>query len=226
MKVTTDACLFGAWAGRKIEGRKPEAGNILDIGTGTGLLSLMVAQKIQAPIDAIEIDKATAEQAGENIAASTWKDKIRLVHGNVKDPSVLPRDQYDVIISNPPFYENELSSPHLKKNIAHHDESLLLTDLLQVISKTLAPGGLFCLLLPYKRMEEIEGLIQKNQLAITCATLVRQSTQHNYFRLLIAGSHFRNGNTSYTKNEISIRNERNEYTAEFTGLLKDYYLHL
>jgi tRNA1Val (adenine37-N6)-methyltransferase len=238
MKVTTDACLFGAWAAREvasflaITGRKSEAGSpprrwtgILDIGAGTGLLSMMLAQKVHVPIDGIEIDETTAEQATENIIASPWKDRINIVHGDIKDVS-LPHDRYDVIISNPPFYENELASPDAKKNIAHHDEGLLLPELLQVINKTLVPDGIFCLLLPYKRMEEVEQLMQRNHLVINHITLVRQSTQHDYFRILISGIHSSDRNVGCVKDEIAIKNEKNEYTGEFTGLLKDYYLHL
>jgi tRNA1Val (adenine37-N6)-methyltransferase len=226
MKVTTDACLFGAWVVREVGNRKPEVGSVLDIGAGTGLLSLMLAQKINASIDAIEIDKGAAEQAKENSLASPWSGSINIIHGDVKEPVVLPRSQYDVIVSNPPFYENELTSPHIKKNIAHHDEALLLQELLPVISKTLAPGGVFFLLLPFKRKEEVELELQKNQLAIIDGMLARQSTQHDYFRLLIAGTHAENSGINYTKNEIAIRDEKNEYTPEFTKLLKDYYLHL
>ena len=226
MKVTTDACLFGAWATKEVECWKFEVSTILDIGTGTGLLSLMLAQKIHAHIDGIEIDKATAGQAVENSAASPWKESINIIHGDVKDASVLSRKQYDVIVSNPPFYENQLSSPSTKKNIAHHDEGLLLPDLLQVISKKLAPEGLFCLLLPYKRVEEAKQLMEKNHLAITHITMVKQSTRHDYFRLFIEGSHAGKPGAHYTQDEIAIKDEKNEYTREFTELLKDYYLHL
>jgi tRNA1Val (adenine37-N6)-methyltransferase len=232
MKVTTDACLFGTWVAKKVVASSLamtswnlEVGSILDIGTGTGLLSLMLAQEIHVSIDGIEIDEAAAKQASENVAASPWKERVNIIHGNIKDHAVLPLDRYDVIVSNPPFYENELASPHAKKNMAHHDEGLLLPELLQVISKTLAPGGLFYLLLPYKRMEEAKLLLQKNHLAITHTTMVRQSTQHGYFRLFIAGGH--EGKTSnHLQDEIAIKNEKNEYTAEFIELLKDYYLHL
>jgi tRNA1Val (adenine37-N6)-methyltransferase len=226
MKVTTDGCLFGAWAGNEIRDQKSEVGSILDIGTGTALLGIMLAQRINAVVDAIEIDEDAATQAAENSKKSPWKERIRIIHGDVNDQSALLRDQYDVIVSNPPFYENELPSPHVKKNIAHHDQGLLLPDLLQIIGKKLAPEGLFCLLLPYKRMEDAVLLIQKSNLAITHITQVRQSTQHGYFRIFISGSHADSRDNNYSTNEIAIRNEQNEYTTEFTGLLKDYYLHL
>jgi tRNA1Val (adenine37-N6)-methyltransferase len=224
MKVTTDGCLFGAWIAKQIDSNKLAVDNILDIGTGTGLLSLMIAQQSPAKIDAIEIDKATYEQAKENVAASPWADRINIIHGDAKQ---LPASQqYDVIVSNPPFYENELKSGSSKKNKAHHDEGLLLDDLLAVIQRNLKPGGEFYLLLPYKRNKEIENYFAKNRLSISHKTLVKQSTGHNYFRILLSGKHSENKKQTFITTEISIRNKEEKYTSEFVALLKEYYLHL
>ncbi|MEI9909739.1 MAG: methyltransferase [Bacteroidota bacterium] len=82
---------------------------------GTGLLSLMLAQKVNAHVDAVEIDEAAAKQAGENMAASPWKERISIIHGDIKEHTVCPRDQYDIIISNPPFYETNWLLPIQKK---------------------------------------------------------------------------------------------------------------
>ena len=226
MKVTTDGCLFGAWLGEKIRSTKnSEVRNILDIGTGTGLLSLMFAQKNpETFIDAIEIDKEAYQQAKENISNSPWADRINIIHTDVKKFSA--QHQYDIIISNPPFYENELKSGNNKKNKAHHDESLLLDDLLAIIKRNLKPGGEFYLLLPYKRNEEIENIIAKNGLAISHKTLVRQSTKHNYFRIMLTGKNKSDKNENFITSEIAIRNEKQEYTPAFINLLKNYYLHL
>jgi len=224
MKVTTDGCLFGAWAGKKIRSTKSEVRNTLDVGTGTGLLSLMIAQQSNAKIDAIEIDKETYEQAKENIAKSPWADRINVIHGDVKEFSGLK--QYDVIISNPPFYENELKSGSSKKNKAHHDDSLLLDDLLTIIQQNLKSDGEFYLLLPYKRNDEIETCFTKNKLTITQKTLVKQSTQHSYFRILLSGKHSENKKEDFITSEIAIRNKEEKYTPEFIDLLKEYYLHL
>jgi len=230
MKVTTDGCLFGAWVGEKVRpsassGSNSEVRNILDIGTGTGLLSLMFTQKNpEALIDAIEIDKETYEQAKENIANSPWADRINTIHGDVKE--FLGLKQYDVIISNPPFYENELKSGISKKNKAHHDEGLLLDDLLTIIQQNLNQEGEFYLLLPYKRNDEIETCFAKNKLTITQKTLVRQSTQHSYFRILLSGKHSENKKEDFITSEIAIRNKEEKYTPGFIDLLKEYYLHL
>src|SRR5262245_58656662 len=123
MKVTTDGCLFGAWVAASKAGNAAAGKHVLDIGTGTGLLSLMYAQKHpHAQIDAIEIDEAAAQQAADNFAASPWQKRLQLIHSDIKD--YRPSHPYDTIISNPPFYENQLSSGNAKKNMAHHSSSI------------------------------------------------------------------------------------------------------
>ncbi|MGB3005267.1 MAG: methyltransferase, partial [Chitinophagaceae bacterium] len=144
MKVTTDSCLFGAWAAEQVHNLEIEVNNILDIGTGTGLLSLMLAQNCNAAIDAIEIDKQTATQATENVQVSPFSEKIKIHFADVHQFGF--EKKYNIIISNPPFYENELKSEYKKKNIAHHNEGLLLKDLLTIIHKQLLPSGSFYLL--------------------------------------------------------------------------------
>ena len=167
MKVTTDACLFGAWAAREILGwqsvitpQEPGKRNMLDIGTGTGLLTLMIAQKNpHLIIDSFEIDENAYVQAKENILASSFKNKFYIRHTDIlKEPSLR---EYDIVISNPPFYENELKSGNKLKNIAHHDEGLPLEELLPVIKNCLHSTSKFYLLLPFKRKKEIEMLLDK-----------------------------------------------------------------
>lgn len=223
MKVTTDACLFGAWVAGKMEELKPC--NILDAGAGTGLLSLMLAQKNDTLIDAIEIDNDAFTQAVGNVNASPWKERINIIHGDIKNLTARS-PLYETIISNPPFYENELSSDDSKKNIAHHSGGLLLTDLLHSIKRLLDTDGRFYLLLPYKRMPEIDQLFQKHGLRITQMVLVKQSTKHDYFRIFLEGKHKDAESTNYKTTEISIWNDQQQYTPEFVDLLKDYYLYL
>jgi tRNA1Val (adenine37-N6)-methyltransferase len=236
MKVTTDACFFGAWAVERVQSReygvgsresivdsrKVKTARILDIGAGTGLLSIMLAQKSNATIDAIEIDKDASEQAGENINGSPWKDRISIYHADVTE--FLFPSQYDVIISNPPFYENELKSVDAKRNIAHH-EGLTLQQLLTVIKKNLSDDGKFFLLLPYKRKPEIEQLMRTSALSIIQQTFVRQSVKHDRFRIMIEGA-IRQVDLKPIINEMSIWNDQQQYTPEFIVLLEDYYLNL
>jgi len=225
MKVTTDTCLFGAWVVALIKNEKLVINNCLDIGTGTGLLALMFAQKHEdAIIDAIEIVTDSAEQAKENVMTSPWKERINVITADVKN--YLFSKKYDLIISNPPFYENELKGGNSKKNIAHHNEGLLLEELLVVIKNNLNTNGRFCLLLPFKRNEEIKNLLLKNEFEISKLNLVKQSVKHDYFRIMLMGK-FNTGGTVKTEfDEIAVWKDQQAYTSEFKNLLKDYYLYL
>lgn len=223
MKVTTDGCLFGGLSPALAEGEGVL--RVLDIGTGTGLLALMFAQKKQnAFIDAIEIDKDSAEQSAENIAASPWADRIKVIHADAREYSFTYH--YDVIISNPPFYENELKADDKKKNIAHHGDELSLTELLFIIKNNISPSGTFFLLLPYKRNEEIKNLLVENDLSISNMLFVKQSVQHGYFRIMLTGKLKVSESNETVIDEIAIRDDQQQYTSSFKDLLKDYYLHL
>jgi len=227
MKVTTDACLFGAFASRELGVGSQEltAMRVLDIGSGTGLLALMLAQKnANALIDAIEIDKDAFEQARENIAASPWANQIKIIHADARSFS-FPQ-QYDVIISNPPFYENELKSDNKKKNIAQHSDDLPLQDVFSVIAQNLDHNGVFYLLLPYKRYPEIKDWPGGSGLYLYEILLFRQSANHSYFRFIIKGGKARGDVRDIMINDIAIKDEKDEYTEDFKELLKDYYLHL
>ena len=121
MKVTTDSCLFGTWVAKEMQAATTHnVKTMLDIGAGSGLLSLMVAQKNAVLIEAVEIDADAAQQARENVAASPWKDKINVVNRDVLQWK--PSHSYDFIFSNPPFYENDLKSDKKGKNIATNIE--------------------------------------------------------------------------------------------------------
>ena len=223
MKVTTDSCLFGSWCAKEIENKnkKEETKKVLDIGTGSGLLSLMIAQKNDCLIDAIEIDKEAAEQAKENVAASPWKDRINVHQINALEFS--HHELYDVVISNPPFYENELESSNNKKNTAHHDEGLKLSQLIVLIKKQLVNGGSFYLLLPYKRKAEIEKIIADEHLFIQGRIIVSQSTAHLPFRLMIKGI---GTPSAVEEKQVFITDAPKQYSQEFIAYLKDYYLYL
>lgn len=220
MKVTTDACLFGAWAAAHISAHAGKI-DLLDIGTGTGLLSLMIAQKASAQIDAIEIDTAAAEQAKENIENSSWKERIHILQGDARMFNF--GKQYDIIISNPPFYQNELTSEDARKNTAHHDAGLLIDELLGIISRYLKENGRFYLLLPFKRYEEIKTAIFKYGMKLEIVCMVKQSGTHSFFRVLVAGG--KKEEATETE-EIAIKESSGDYTVEFNRLLKDYYLYL
>jgi tRNA1Val (adenine37-N6)-methyltransferase len=221
MKVTTDGCLFGAWTAEEVKRQMSDVRRVLDIGTGTGLLSLMLAQKTNALIDAIEIDPGAFIQAKENILGSPWRERTTIHHADASQ-FIFP-SKYDIIISNPPFYENELKSADAKKNLAHH-EGLSLQQLVKIIRENLSSHGSFFLLLPYKRTEEAEKLINAANLSILQKISVRQSLRHDFFRTMIHGTQERGKET--TTAEISIWDDKQQYTPEFVQLLRDYYLHL
>jgi tRNA1Val (adenine37-N6)-methyltransferase len=225
MKVTTDGCLFGAWTAERSGSLESEVWSGVDIGTGTGLLSLMLAQKnTTALFDAIEIDENAAKQAEENIVASPWEEAIKIINADGKTFQFSKK--YDLIISNPPFYENELKGDDKGKNTAHHDKGMLLEDLLIVIKDNLNLDGRFYLLLPYKRNKEIETLLLKHEFNITRMVFVKQSVKHDYFRIMLEGKLNRGETTETMIDEISIKDEKDKYTLQFVSLLKDYYLHL
>ena len=225
MKVTTDVCLFGAWVAEEDKSEKLKIKNVLDIGTGTGLLSLIFIQKNNSSIiDAIEFEEQACEQAKENVYASIFKDKINVIHEDVKTFPFLKK--YDVIISNPPFYEKEITSTNERKNIAHHQSGLLLEELITIIKENLSVEGYFFLLLPFKRNEEIKKILFKQDLSVLKIVFVKQSTKHDYFRLMIKGKLTQKDQPETMIDEIPIWNDRQQYTEEFKELLKDYYLHL
>jgi tRNA1Val (adenine37-N6)-methyltransferase len=224
MKVTTDACLFGAWIASQLQDREDRQGNILDIGTGTGLLSLMIAQKTSMAIDAVELDPEAAKQAYENFTASPLKNQINLLTGDVRDLPVLLEKKYDVIVSNPPFYENELVSPDERRNIAHHGGGLLLKELLQIISDRLQPGGIFFIMLPFKRVRKSGWGLEQFRLEINSSLYVRQSDKHDFFRVFILGQQEGAKPPAIHRSELSVRDSVQQYTPEFIHLLKDYYL--
>jgi tRNA1Val (adenine37-N6)-methyltransferase len=222
MKVTTDACLFGAWCADILKNSYLVVNNLLDIGTGTGLLSLMIGQKNDLLIDAVEIDQEAAQQARENVSASPWNDRINIINDDILEFN--PGKQYDVIISNPPFYENELTSQKLKKNIAHHSHYLSISQVTEIIKNNLNNNGLFFLLLPFKRTTEVEILLREQELHLLQKLIVRQSVNHSPFRSLIMGS--KEIHSALQVSELSIWDQHQQYTLEFTALLKDYYLNL
>jgi tRNA1Val (adenine37-N6)-methyltransferase len=217
MKVCTDACLFGAWIAGK-SGRW-EIKNVLDIGTGTGLLSLMLAQKNAARIDAIELDEPAAEQAAGNFELSPWKERLQVICGDAR--SVHLGRKYDLIISNPPFFDNDLKSIDAQRNMALHSQELSLPELLSVIKTHLAENGRFAVLLSWHRKDTFEKLAIAEGFYLQEEISVKQTPAHAYFRTMLLFGSAEADSTQY--NSLTIR-EREQYTSGFIDLLKDYYL--
>ncbi|MES2773714.1 MAG: methyltransferase [Bacteroidota bacterium] len=229
MKVTTDSCLFGAWCavgshqlavGKEFLNMKHA---VLDIGTGSGLLSLMyVQQNPTVDIDAVELDEHAAAQATENVGASPWPSSVTVVHQNIKDFE--PGYLFDVIISNPPFYEQQLQSNDAKKNSAHHSSQLSLEALFETVNRLLKTDGHFFILLPGYRTDEVIAIAGMFSLFPAKKVMVKQTPQHGYFRTMILFG--RQNEAAITEQEIVIETERGKYSDAFITLLKDYYLHL
>ncbi len=218
MKVCTDACILGAWFAEKI----PTYSSVLDIGSGTGLLMLMLAQKNKADIDGIELDLPSFKQLKENIGRSKWSAQLKVFPGDVRSFSFPVK--YDFIIVNPPFFEGDLLSPSEEKNMAKHSGSLTLAELIRVMSANLQPAGSFGILLPFHRVTEFEALALEAGFCIREKLLIRQTPAHPYFRAVM---HFGQGKENYPlQTELVIQTEDGVYTPEFTELMKDYYLNL
>lgn len=233
MKVCTDACLFAALAAVYKPylqlAKQPKAiASCLDIGTGTGLLSLMFAQKNnEVKIDAVEIDAAAAEQAKENIAASPWAANIQVFNEDILSFKPVTHNdvqkKYDCIISNPPFFEGDLRSADKAKNDARHDTAMDLLQLLKALDSFLNPDGFFAVLLPYQRIVYFTEEARKTGLYLVKQVLVKQTFKHKFFR----------GILFFTRKELKpefetmiIKDPEHNYTPEFSAALKDYYLFL
>lgn len=219
MKVCTDACLFGALLPSYL--LKDEHA-VLDIGTGTGLLSLMYAQKnTNAVIDAVEIDKPASEQAKANFTASPWAGRLHIFNTDIL--SFNPGKEYDRIISNPPFFEDDLKSPDEPRNNAKHDTALSLMQLLQFAETHLSENGIFAVLLPYHRVNYFIEEAARSCLYLNQQILVKQSGRHDFFRGILF---FSRPKAQLPDMEISIKNNEGSYTDAFITALKDYYLYL
>lgn len=220
MKVCTDVCLFGAWIAEKIQSGNVKIEKVLDIGTGTGLLSLMIAQKSEADIDAVEIDALAAEQAKENFESSAWKERLRIIEGDARH--FVSDNQYDLIISNPPFFENDLKSEDQKRNVALHGEALKFEELNLKAAELLSPNGCFAVMLPYFRSDAFIKFSIENRFFLQEKVFVKQTEKHSYFRTMLL---FSKEPAQEQQSEITIK-KGGAYSAEFIELLKDYYLYL
>jgi tRNA1Val (adenine37-N6)-methyltransferase len=219
MKVTTDGCLFGAIAA--IEFNSNENLKVLDIGAGTGLLSLMFAQKnVDALIDSVELDEPASRQAMENSNQDIFKNRVKVYNTDILqfNPNLL----YDLVITNPPFYANELKGPDEKKNKAHHDTGLRLPQLMNEINRLLKPGGKFGLLLPGSKAAMFRVLANDTGWYCYKNYSVQQTGGHAIFRNLM----FFSKEQIDCREETVVIKEGNEYSEGFKYFLKDYYLNL
>lgn len=219
MKVCTDACLFGAWVANKLRNTSIE--RVLDIGTGTGLLALQLAQaQPEAFVDAVELNQAAGEQAAENFRNAPWAERLHVHHADIR--AYAADTAYDLILCNPPFFSKSLRSPTEAVNLVRHEDELTLETLFSLVKNLLTPYGIFALLLPYERTEELLEQASLQGFHPTHLVAVKHSTAHAAFRVMAMFS--KTGKT-LAPTEIIIK-DADTYTNEFQELLRPYYLYL
>ncbi|TSE03031.1 tRNA1(Val) (adenine(37)-N6)-methyltransferase [Aquimarina algiphila] len=217
MKVGTDGVLLGAWV--PIDGA---VDSILDIGTGTGVIALMSAQRSNAEvIDALEIDADAYEQAVENFEASSWGDRLFCYHASFQEFMAEIDDQYDLLISNPPFYREDYKTSDTKRDMARFEDALPFEHLLVGASKLLSDQGKFAVIVPYKEEERIIDLASQVTLFPLKITRVKGTLTSEVKRSLLL---FDREKKTPEIDELIIENARHEYTKSYIDLTKDFYL--
>lgn len=215
MKVGTDGVVLGAWA--QVEGAR----RILDIGTGTGLLALMAAQRNpEARVDAVEIDEEAAAEATENIAASPWSDRIR-VHG-MDARRLRASEPYDLIISNPPYYPGEMSSADASSSVAKHSAELGLDDLVAVVHSLLAADGRFVVIVPFNREDELRLSGERLGLHVKRRGPLWYVRDRPYKRVLLE---LGRGSADDDFAPVTVERVPGEYTSQYRELLEPFMLH-
>lgn len=218
MKIGTDGVLLGAWA--PIENNPF---SILDIGTGTGIIALMLSQRSSAQqIDALEIDEAAYEQATDNFENSPWNDRLFCFHAGLDEFIEEPEDEYDLIVSNPPFYSEDYKTDDNQRDLARFQDAMPFEQLLEAADLLLSEKGVFALIIPFKEEEKFIALAKDYELYPTKITRVKGTPTTEYKRSLLAFSRTKMVNTPI--NELVIETSRHNYTPEYIALTKDFYL--
>lgn len=217
MKIGTDGVLLGAWC--PIDNN---AFSILDIGAGTGILSLMLAQRSNAEqIDAIEIDENAYEQCVENFESSPWRDRLFCFHAGLDEFMDEPEDEYDIIISNPPFYTDDFKSENEQRDLARFADAMPFEDLVEAANLLLSENGIFAVIIPYKEEEKFIALADDFELYPFKITRVKGTPTTEIKRSLLA---FKRLKKEVLIDELVIETARHQYTEEYIALTKDFYL--
>lgn len=222
MKVGTDGVLLGAWAGQlSTPNSQLSTLNCLDVGTGTGLIALMLAQRFPtAVIEGIDIDEASIEQAKENVEASPFKTQITLKKADFSNINSC-FNQYDLIVSNPPFYKEDTLGGKEARDKARHTTSLPFETLIANAAKLLVKDGLFCVIIPYQSANDFISICLENRLYLTRRVNIRSTERKPFIRVLLEFS------TSIQPSETSILtlyDTQQQRTVEYQELTNDFYL--
>ena len=213
MKVGTDGVLLGAWTHVDTSQR------ILDIGTGSGLVALMLAKRCEASITAIDIDSEAVEQAQININASDWKERMEVYHTDLCKFS--PEHLFDTIVSNPPYFVDSLKCSDIQRNTARHNDTLTSEQLFGNVSRMLCEEGEFSLVLPFEQTESAISIGEKYGLYPTRHTRVITRPGLPPKRSLLA---FKKHPEEYIPQDLVIELERHVYSKEYIALTKEFYL--
>jgi tRNA1Val (adenine37-N6)-methyltransferase len=218
MKIGTDGVLLGAWV--PIDN---SANTILDIGTGTGIIALMLAQRCDAQqIDALEIDENAYEQAVDNFESSPWSDRLFCFHAGLDEFVEEPEDEYDLIVSNPPFYVEDYRSDNAQRDLARFQEAMPFEDLVEAAALLLSENGVFAVIIPFKEEENFLALAKEYELFPIKITRVKGTHETQIVRSLLA---FRRYELSVlSADELVIEINRHEYTDDYIALTKEFYL--
>jgi len=218
MKVGTDGVLLGAWAPIA---HQPYS--VLDIGAGTGLIALMLAQRTSAEqLDAIEIDADAYEQCVANFENSPWRDRLFCFHAGADEFLDDPEDEYDLIVSNPPFYAEDYLSGEEKRDKARFQQSLPFRELIEVAALLLSENGIFAVIIPFIEETKFVSLAAQYDLFPVKITRVKGTPTTQIKRSLLAFSRYKT--KDFPTNELIIETARHQYTPEYIDLTKDFYL--
>tara|TARA_R110002167_G_scaffold134051_12_gene319418 strand:+ start:5081 stop:5794 length:714 start_codon:yes stop_codon:yes gene_type:complete len=216
MKIGTDGVLLGAWASLEND---PDS--ILDIGAGTGVIALMLAQRSLAEtVDAIEIEEAAYEQCVENFEASPWADRLFCYHAGLDELVDSIEEPYDLIVSNPPFYTEEVSSGDGARDRARQNRSLPFEELVESVPKLLAPDGIFTTIIPYKAEDAFVLSAIHHGLFPSRITRVKGNPTSAVKRSLLE---FRLEESDIATSILIIEEGRHHYTDDYIALTKDFY---
>ncbi|CAA0191338.1 methyltransferase [Tenacibaculum maritimum] len=220
MKIGTDAVLLGAWTAVNTY---PDA--ILDVGSGTGVIALMLAQRSDAmTIDAVELDADAYAQTVENFEQSDWGDRLFCYHSDFKDFAkeiAAEEEEYDLIVSNPPFYTDEFETNNEARNKARFTSSLSFKELLAGVAKILAKEGRFSVIIPFKEEQNFVALALDNQLYLNRVCHVKGTPTSDVKRSLLS---FSFGKKELVRETLVIETARHEYTEAYIALTHDFYL--